>query len=151
MLHKTDRALLEALEKDARLSYGELGERVSLSKTASWSRVRELEKKGVIRGYLADIDPAVLGLDLHAFVQIAITLSRHSEFEAAVIKNPAVLSCFATVGEADYLVHVLVRGIKALDDLLRFELSRLPGVQRIVTTVCTKPIKERSSVMACVD
>ena len=149
MLGKTDRALLTAMEDDARLSYGELGERVGLSKTPCWARVRELERRGVIRGYRTDIDPAALGLDLHAFIQVAISPAKRPDFEAAVIRNTAVVSCHATVGDSDYLLHVLVSGIQALDVLLGQEISRLPGVQRLVTTVCTKAIKERASLMAC--
>lgn len=150
MLSKTETALLRALENDARLSFAELGEKVGLSKTPCWSRVQELEKLGVIKGYRAEIDPASLGLQIHAFVQATIDSTKHTEFEAAIQRHPSVLQCFATAGDGDYLIQVLVPGIADLDALLRTEISRLPGVQRIVTTVCVKTIKHRTSIVDCV-
>lgn len=149
MLEKAEAAILKLLEEDGRISYAELGERVGLSKSPCWSRVRELERRGVIRRYRAEIDPAAVGLDLHAFVQVTINSAKHTEFEAAVNRHPSVLECFTTAGQADYLLHVLVRGIAELDDLLRSQVSRLPGVQRLDTTVCMKTIKHRGSLMAC--
>jgi Lrp/AsnC family leucine-responsive transcriptional regulator len=149
MLSKTETALLRALENDARLSFAELGEKVGLSKTPCWSRVQELERQGVIKGYRAEIDPAALGLQIHAFVQATIDAARHTEFEAAIQRHPSVVQCFATAGNGDYLMQVLVPGICDLDTLLRTEISRLPGVQRIVTTVCVKTIKHRTSIVDC--
>jgi Lrp/AsnC family transcriptional regulator, leucine-responsive regulatory protein len=149
MLEKTEAAILRLLEEDGRLSYAELGEKVGLSKSPCWSRVRELERRGVIRRYRAEIDAAAVGLELHAFVQVTISSAKHTEFEGAVNRHPSVLECFTTAGQADYLLHVLVRGIGELDELLRAQISGLPGVQRLETTVCMKTIKHRGSVMAC--
>ena len=150
MLNKTEIALLRALEDDARLSFAELGEKVGLSKTPCWSRVQELEKRGIIKAYRAELDPAALGLHIHAFVQVTINSTRHGEFETAIGQHPSVVECFATAGDGDYLLQVLVSGIADLDRLLRAELSRLPGVQRVVTTVCVKTIKSRSTLIECV-
>jgi Lrp/AsnC family transcriptional regulator, leucine-responsive regulatory protein len=149
MLEQIEVSILRALEEDGRLSYAELGEKVGLSKTPCWSRVRDLEQRGIIRGYRADIDAAALGLQLHAFVQVTIDSVKHAEFEAAVQHHPAIIECFTTAGQADYLLHVLVRGIAELDELLRAQLSRLPGAQRLVTTVGMKTIKRGGPVMAC--
>lgn len=149
MLERTEIALLRALEDDARLSFGELGQKVGLSKTPCWSRVRDLEKRGIIKSYRAEIDPSAIGLQIHAFVQVTINSTKHSEFEAAVVRNPSVVQCFTTAGQGDYLLHVLVPEISDLDELLRGEVSRLPGVQRLVTTVCMKTIKHRSPTTGC--
>jgi Lrp/AsnC family leucine-responsive transcriptional regulator len=59
------------------------------------------------------------------------------------------VQCFATAGDGDYLLQILVPGIGDLDQLLRLEISRLPGVQRITTTVCVKAIKNRSNIVDC--
>jgi Lrp/AsnC family transcriptional regulator, leucine-responsive regulatory protein len=150
MLDKTEVALLRALENDARLSFAELGDKVGLSKTPCWSRVQDLEKRGIIKGYRAEVDPAAIGLHIHAFVQVSITAAKLTEFEAAVARHPSIVQCFATAGDGDYLLQILVPGIGDLDQLLRLEISRLPGVQRITTTVCVKAIKQRSSTIDCV-
>jgi Lrp/AsnC family leucine-responsive transcriptional regulator len=148
-LDKTDRAILRALEGDARLSFGELAETVGITKTPCWGRVRTLEKSGVIVGYRAELDTALLGLELHAFVHVTVEARRHAEFESAVERHRSILECYTIAGEGDYLCHVLVQGIAALDDFLRNEVSRMPGVQRLVTTVGMKAIKSRASIMEC--
>lgn len=149
MLDPIDMTILKALESDGRMSFNELAEEVGLSKTPSWARVRELERQKVITGYRAQIDPGRVGLELHAFVQVTITATRHADFEAAVLRHKSVLECYTTAGQADYLLHLLVSGIAALDELLRTEISRMPGVQRLITTIGMKTIKHRGSIMEC--
>jgi Lrp/AsnC family leucine-responsive transcriptional regulator len=148
-MDKIDHRILTLLEDDARQSFAELGEQVSLSKTPCWQRVRELEREGVIRGYRAEIDARRLGLQVEAFVQVTLSPVRHVEFEAAVLQHPSILQCFTTAGQADYLIHVLVEGIAELDSLLRMEIAQLPGVQKIETTVCMKTIKHRAPITGC--
>ena len=149
MSDSTDTAILKALEQNGRLSFNELAEEVGLSKTPAWSRVRELEKQKIITGYRAQIDAARVGLELHAFVQVTITATKHADFENAVLKHKSVLECYTTAGQADYLLHILVAGIAALDELLRSEVSRMPGVQRLTTTIGMKTIKQGGSIMEC--
>jgi Lrp/AsnC family leucine-responsive transcriptional regulator len=146
---KIEQRILSALEKDARLSFSELGAQVGLSKTPAWARVRDLEQRGLISGYHAEIAPAALGLEIHAFVHVTIRSVASDAFEGAVKTHPAVLECYTTAGDADYLLHVLVASASSLDSLLRFELSRMPGVESISTTVALKTIKPRGFVMDC--
>ena len=113
-MDRIDHRIVTLLEEDARQSFAELGQQVGLSKTPCWHRVRELERDGVIRGYRAELDPARLGLHVHAFVQVTISSVRHAEFESAVLRHPAILQCFTTAGQADYLVHVLVAGLSLI-------------------------------------
>lgn len=149
MLDPTDLSILRALEFDARKSFNSLAGEIGLSKTPTWTRVRELERREIINGYRAQIDPARLGLELHAFVQITIDASRHDDFEAAIVHHRSVLECYTTAGQGDYLLHVLVTGITALDAMLRGDLALMPGVQRLVTTVGMKTIKQQGSIMDC--
>ena len=141
VLHKLDLALLTRLEADARLSYAELGEATGLSKSAAWKRVQALEDGGVIRGYRAQIDPAALGLSTVAFVAVTVAFDRHDAFERAVVGHRLVLACHATIGEADYLLQAITASMAELDQFLREELWRLPGVQRFTTTMAMRTIK----------
>jgi Lrp/AsnC family leucine-responsive transcriptional regulator len=131
------------------MSFTELGRQVGLSKTPCWHRVQELEQQGVIRGYRADLDPLKLGLEAHAYVQATIDARKQAEFEAAVLQNPCVLQCFATAGQGDYLLHVLAHDIAALDYVLRSQVSRMPGIERTVSTVCIKTIKHGGPITGC--
>ena len=149
MSDRADDAILRILEQHGRLSFNRLAEQIGLSKTPTWARVQSLEKKKIITGYRAQIDPAAMGLGLHAFVQVTITGSQHTEFEGAVLRHPSVIECYTTAGQGDYFLHVLVPGIAALDEILRADISRMPGVQRLVTTVGMKTIKRGGSIVEC--
>lgn len=144
-----DREILRLLEQDARISFNDMGKCIGLSKTTCWKRTSELERQRVITGYRAELDPAHLGLGLHAFVQVTVLAARHVEFESAILTHPSVLECYATAGPSDYLLHVLVEGIDELDTLLRSEIWHIPGVERLVTTVGMKMIKKRGLITAC--
>jgi Lrp/AsnC family transcriptional regulator, leucine-responsive regulatory protein len=146
----TDHAVLAALELDARLSYADLADQIDLSKTATWARVRRLEENKAITGYRAEIEPAAVGLAIHAFVQVTIESHLHGEFEQAVLRHPSILECYTTAGQADYLLHVLVADVGALDALLRTEIAQMRGVERISTTVGLKTIKRRGLIMPCI-
>ncbi|MBP8670831.1 MAG: Lrp/AsnC family transcriptional regulator [Sphingobium sp.] len=145
-MDKIDWKIVSELERDGRQSFSELGERVGLSKSPCWSRVHQLEEQGVILGYAARLEPTALGLAVQSFVEVRISFDAHTEFEAAVMNHPAVMECYTTAGDSDYLLRVFSRSVEQLDDLLRHELSKLPGVHRLATMVCLKTIKRHGLV-----
>ena len=147
-MDRHDRAILVALEADARQSFGAIAERVGLSKTPCWTRVQALEQRGTITGYRAVVDPHALGLKLSAYVQVTIEFGMHEAFETAVIAHPAILDCYTTAGAGDYLLHVITSDVERLDKLLREDLCMLPGVSRFSTTICMKKIKHGAPVTA---
>jgi len=140
-----DVKILTALENDGRISFTSLGEKIGLSKTPCWTRVKELEASGAIEGYSARVSPEVLGLGIRALVHVVVSFDQYQSFENAIIKHPAVRCCHAVTGEYDYVLEVLAPDMSALDDLLRQELSRLPGVSRFNTSITTRMIKEAGS------
>lgn len=141
MLDRFDHCILAELEQDGRMAFATLAERVGLSKTPCWNRVHALEEAGVIEGYRAILNPRALGVGLTAFVQVMTDFDKHDEFEAAARAHPAVIACYTTAGDSDYLLQVAADGVEGLDSLLRNDLSRLPGVQRSSSTVCLTTIK----------
>lgn len=145
-MDRIDWKILSELESDGRMSFTELSERVGLSKSPCWTRVRELEAGGAIQGYGAQIDPAALGLAVQCFAAVRISLDGHEAFETAATAHPAIIECHTTAGDSDYLLRIFARSVEHLDDLLRHELSKLPGVHRLSTTVCLKTIKSRSPI-----
>lgn len=145
-MDKIDWKILTELEGDGRLSFAELGERVALSKSPCWSRVRDLERSGAIKGYSAVIDPAAVGLTVHCMVSVRISFDMHDAFEQAVIDHPAIMECYTTAGDSDYALRVHARSVDHLDNLLRHDLAKLPGVHRLTSTVLLKAIKASSSV-----
>ncbi|SFP35483.1 Lrp/AsnC family transcriptional regulator, leucine-responsive regulatory protein [Mesorhizobium sp. NFR06] len=141
VMDAVDRRIVAALERDARVSFGELAEAVGLSKTPCWKRVKALEEAGIIKGYSTRIDPARIGFGIEAFIQVSIDFEVSDAFEAAVRKHPLIRRCYATTGEADYLLQIVTVDMMALDRMLREELSRLPGVRRTVTSMAMREIK----------
>ncbi|NOW47380.1 Lrp/AsnC family leucine-responsive transcriptional regulator [Novosphingobium sp. SG751A] len=150
-MDKFDRAILRALERDARQSFADLAEEVGMSKTPCWNRVQGLEASGAILGYRAMVEPEAVGLTLDAFVQVSVSFADHAAFEAAACEHPSVIACYTTAGDADYLLHVMARDVAHLDGLLRGQLRRMPGVERFKTTIGMKRIKRAGAVMAAVE
>lgn len=142
-MDRLDWKIVDVLEQDGRQSFAELGETVGLSKSPCWSRVRSLEKAGVIQGYAARLDPFALGLEVQSFVEVRIGLDAHKDFEAAVMAHPAIVECHTTAGDNDYMLKIFARSVDHLDELLRYDLSKLPGVRRLSTVVCLKTIKQQ--------
>lgn len=140
-MDKIDWKILAELEGDGRLSFADLSERVGLSKSPCWARMRDLEAEGVIQGFHARVDPSALGLAVQCYVAVRIRFDGHAEFEAAAIAHPAIIECHTTAGDSDYLLRIYARSVEHLDELLRHQLSNLPGVHRLSTTVCLKTIK----------
>jgi Lrp/AsnC family transcriptional regulator, leucine-responsive regulatory protein len=96
------------------------------------------------------IEPAAIGLQIHAFVLVTIQSTLSRELETALLRHVAVLECHTIAGQADYLLHVLVPSVADLDALLRTDISRMPGVEHVSTTVGLKTIKSRGYIMDCV-
>lgn len=139
-----DRRILAELQADSRLTNVELAGRVGLSPSPCLARVRALEKAGVIRRYVALVEPAALGLGVHVFIQV--TLERQvdrnlAEFERRMAQFPQVMECYLMTGDSDYLLRVLVRDMEALQDFILEGLTRIPGVANIRSSFALKQAK----------
>lgn len=142
-LDDTDRAILEILQKDGRLTNVEIASRVSLSPPACWKRLKRLEEH-VIHGYHAVLNQQALGLDLFAF--ISISLDSHSEkamrsFEAGVLALPSVVACHNVSGKYDYLLQVVVRDMAGFHELAMHRIRTLGNVKEMYTGFSLKEIK----------
>jgi DNA-binding Lrp family transcriptional regulator len=148
-LEEADRRILRALQADGRISNQELAERVGMSASACWRRVRALEEAGIIRGYAALVDPARAGLGFHAVVHVTLTRHDHRHVDTFIVevgRRPEVLDCFATTGEADYHLRVLCRDLDAYNQFLEGFLFRLPGIANVRTNLVLKGIKHGGAV-----
>ena len=146
-MDKVNQSILTTLEQEGRISFSELGERVALSKTSCWKRVRALETDSTIKSYRAVLDPDRLGLGVRVMVQLTVAFGQNEAFVKAVQETPAVRSCYAVTGDVDYILFICAKSIAALDALLRNELRSLPGVERFSTSIQLNTIKEDSGLM----
>lgn len=144
-----DRGLLDLLQKNGRATQLELARGVGLSQPAVADRIRKLEERGVITGYAARVDAARLGLDVTAFVGVAIEHPRFFQNFAKKVKTlPEVLECHRVAGEDSYMLKVKTRNTRTLDHLLVDVLRTIPGVTRTQTTIVLASIKEGTYVEA---
>ncbi len=148
-LDRYDRLLLAELQRDSRQTVQQLATAVGLSGTPCWKRVKELEASGVIRRYTALVDREKVGLSLCVLAEINLT--RHSEedvrqFEQAVADCPQIVSCYATTGQADYVIKVLVPDIKQYEAFLHETAFKLPGVTHVRSSVVLKEVKAETRV-----
>ena len=137
-------AILRELQRDARQTVQQIAERVGLSTTPCWKRIKDMEAAGVITGYSALVDRARVGLGL--LVVAEVNLNQHSPdtvqaFERAVQATPPIVRCLSTTGQADYLLSVLVPDIAAYEQFLHAELFRLPGVTHVRSSIVLKEVK----------
>jgi Lrp/AsnC family transcriptional regulator, leucine-responsive regulatory protein len=140
-----DRTLLVALQTNGRISNADLARAVDLAPSSTLERVRRLEERGLIRGYRAVLDPPALGYQVQAMV--LISLDRHQagpidEFEARVRAVPEVVTCLHVTGRYDYVLHVVVRDIDHLRNLLTHVLGAIRGVEKQETFLVLSTVKE---------
>ncbi len=144
MLDVKDRRILIELQRDSRLTMQELGERVGMSSSTCWRRVKSLEEDGVIDRYAVIADTRKAGFGLSSIVHVS--LARHERknvenFIRDVMRHPEVLECFATSGEADFHLRVVVEDIDAYNVFLDGFIFRLPGVSQVRSNIVLKEIK----------
>ena len=137
-----DLKIVAALQVNGRLPIADLAEKIGLSTTPCWRRVRRLEENGVIAGYTAIIDPAAFGITLDVFIEVSLDLQQAKAFEEAIQAQEEVIECYAVTGGRDYLLHVMVTDIDACDHFLRNQLIHLPGVEHLKTHLALNPIKK---------
>lgn len=148
-LDPIDRRILSALRADGRLTIQALAEKVGLSPSPCWTRVKRLEESGAIEKYVAVLDDRALGYSNIVFVEI--TLDKHDDrildqFGDALSRAPEVVEAYLVTGEYDYLAKIVVSGTDHYERFLRETLYRIPGVRQTRTTFGLRTLKRAISV-----
>ncbi len=145
-----DKAILNALQENGRLSNQEIADQIGLSPSACLRRFKALEESGVILGYRTILDAKKLGLDLTALLHISMdkhTQERFAEFENAVKAIPNVLECLLLTGQtADYQLKVVVKDLEAYQDLLLNHITQIKGVSGVHTSFVLRKVIDKSSM-----
>lgn len=145
-LDRADKAIITALQENARLTNVELADRVGLSPSACLRRVNILEKSGLISGYHAQIDASMVDYDVVVLVQIALTgqsASILSDFEKAVSTIPNLLACFLMAGAKDYILRVAARDVADYGQIHADHLAALPHVQSMESNFVLRTVVNR--------
>ncbi len=128
-LDNIDRAILRLLAADASLSLNDIAEKVGLTATPCWKRIKRMEEVGIIKGRIAVLDADKLGLPVSVFV--SVETSDHSaewlaRFARAIAETPEIVGAWRMSGDVDYLLHVVVPDIAAYDSFYRKLIAAVP-------------------------
>ncbi|HMM37808.1 MAG TPA: Lrp/AsnC family transcriptional regulator [Desulfovibrio sp.] len=142
MIDGIDRNILMILHGDGRVSNAEIARRVGMAPSAVLERIRKLERKGVIQGYEALLDPKSLGQRLTAFTTVHVSEAVGStEAGAQLAQVSGVLEVHYTAGQDSYLVKVRAEDTEALQHILQ-QFGAIPGVRDTRTTIVLATLKE---------
>ena len=139
-----DLHIIRELQADADISMADLGERVGLSHTPCWRRVKKLEEAGIIRGRVILLDPERLNLTVNVFVQVSLGVQHEdalNRFEDAVQTIPEIVECYTVSGDRDFLLRVVVEDVGAYERLLKSTLVHLPEVANLSSTFALRQVK----------
>ena len=146
-LDRLDRKILDALQRNGRITMTELGEQIGLSTSPCAERVRRLERQGVITGYHARVNPQAIGRTLLVFVEITLTSKSGEVFEAVrreMLHLPEVMECHLVSGSFDYLVKARLHAMSDYRDLLGSILKKIPVPAQSHSYVVMEEVKESS-------
>jgi Lrp/AsnC family transcriptional regulator of ectoine degradation len=148
-LDAIDLRILDAIQRDGRITKLKLAEMVGLSPTPCWMRLRKLQEAGIVSGYHAKV--SVRAIAPVALVLMEATLRTHRQadfdrFERVVRDLPEIVACWSVGGGVDYLLKVMTRDIDAYQRLVDGLLEREIGIDRYFTYIVTKTVKEEAAL-----
>ena len=126
-----------------------LADRVHLSPSQVTRRMRRLEESGAIRRYAALLDPAAIGLHVLAFTSVSLEIQTEettAEFRAAIAALPQVLECFATTGDADFLLKIATVDLAAFSDLLMARIMPIAHVRNVRSAIVLGEFKNATAL-----
>lgn len=144
-----DRSILRCLQDDGRMSNLHLAEQIHLSAPQTLRRVRTLEEKKVIRGYVAQVAPAAVGLGVMAFVNLSLDREQFRnvrEVERQLMAFPDIIECHTISGDFDYILKVVAKDLKSLSQFLTDTLMQVSGVASLRSMICMEEIKPVSGL-----
>ncbi|MES2103484.1 MAG: Lrp/AsnC family transcriptional regulator [Pseudomonadota bacterium] len=144
-----DRSILIHLQDDGRMTNLQLAERIHLSAPQTLRRVRTLEEKKIIRGYVAQVSAEAIGLGVTAFVNLSLDREQFRnvrEVERNIMAFPDIIECHTISGDFDYILKVVAPDLKSLSQFLTDRLMQVPGVASLRSMICMEEIKPVSSL-----
>ena len=144
-----DRRILDELQSNGRLSIVELANRVHLTKTPCSERVRRLEKQGIISGYCATVDTALIGLGHVTIVHVSLAQTGDNaldEFNKAVNLIPEIETCLMIAGQFDYMLKVRTKDIAHFRELVGEKIGKLPNLLQTHSFAVMETVKDKRDI-----
>ncbi len=149
VLDAIDAKILDLIQHDAGLSVAEIAERVGLSSSPCWRRIKRLEDAGVIQKRVTLLNGESLGLAFEVYAEVKLNLPTRENleaFEAAIINLPEVAQCATVTGGMDYVLRIVTRDMHAFDDFMREKLLSLGLVSNIESRIVIRSVKNSTAV-----
>ncbi|UYN93956.1 MAG: Lrp/AsnC family transcriptional regulator [Enhydrobacter sp.] len=147
-LDDIDRRILQRLQQEGRLSNTELADKVGLSSSPCWRRVKALEEAGVIRGYAALLDAKAVGLGVNVFMSVSLSTQVEKalkEFERAAAARPEVMECYLMTGDSDYLLRIVVPDLEAYERFV-MDFTKIAGIAQIRSSFALRTVKQATAL-----
>ncbi len=144
-LDKTDRKILNILQKNGRIRNSKLAAEIGISPPAMLERVKRLESSGIITGFSAQVDRERVGYGLLAFIIVSVSLHQISSLRAVKDKLTnldLVLECYQLTGDVDFMLKVAVKDMATYSTFVNDKLSGIPGVQNVKTSFVLETVKD---------
>ena len=143
-IDKTDRQILNILQENSKTTHKEIAEKLHLSRTPIFDRIRKMERRGIIRKYVALLNPKKIGRDLTVFC--FVTLKEHgigpvADFQKEIQKNPKVMECYHIAGNFDFFLKVMVRDVDEYQDFALKELSAIRNISQVQSSFVLGELK----------
>jgi len=148
-LDHVDRKILDLLQSEPGVNAAAIGERIGLSQSACWRRIQRLREEGVFRDHPVILDREKVGLTTMVFAHVKLTShgrSNLSAFADAVKAYPEVMDCYVLLGNVDFLLRIVAEDIKAYERFFFEELSQLPGIQEVTSSIVLSDIKHSTAL-----
>jgi len=149
VLDAIDAKILDLIQYDASLSVAEIADRVGLSSSPCWRRIKRLEDVGVIQRRVTILDREALGLNFEVYATVKLSLPTKENLEAfenAVNRWPEVTHCATVTGGEDYVLRIITRDMHAFDDFLREKVLSLGLVSNIESRIVIRSVKNATAV-----
>jgi len=149
VIDKIDRSLLNLLQNNTKLNTKELAQKVGLSVTPTYERIKRLEKQGYIKHYVAILDRKLI--DKNLMVMSFVSLILHSrdmqiEFEKSVIEYAEVIECFHVTGSYDYQLKVVVSDMEEYQSFIKNKLSSINNIANVQSSFVMSSLKDTTSI-----
>ena len=148
-LDRIDYGILHYLQNDGRIANTELAEKIGLSPSPCLRRVKALEQQGVIKRYVAIVDPNAVGFGISAFVSVSLNTQEKPSldaFQSQIVTYPEVMECYLMTGTSDYLLRVVLPDLESYERFLMEKLTKISVIANIQTSFALKPLVQRTEL-----
>lgn len=148
-LTKQDIKILSLLQDDASISTASIAEQINISQSPCWRRINRLEEEGLIKGRVAVLDRAALGMEVVVFSTINLTSTGRQnllEFEQEIVRHPEVIECYTMTGIWDYMLKIVTRDIRHYEEFVRNTLTASPSIRELHSHMAVTEIKNSTQL-----